>query len=223
MSNDIGPDGLTEQQRAAGYAPRKHSVAAGIRGNARGLETPLTEAELATGGGYGPAITDVDCTPRPRYGESRAKFEARMRSYGVDMEALNREVRQRNRAAALRGVTADGSTFKVLGPESAQFAAQFFTQCACGWCGIRVADPEVARREYDAHACAAQSIGDDAVSRAQSHAGKATMPAKRTAAVLKPALEEQRIDETSQALQGLRPDVGDLDDLEQRVRMLEPK
>jgi hypothetical protein len=198
----IGPDGLTDTQRALGYAPRKHSVAAGQR--QRPLAEPLNESELATGGGYGPAITDVDCTPRPRYGESQAKFEARMRSYGADVEALKREVRQRNRAAALKqGTWPDGATF-------------YFTQCACGWHGLREADPEVARREYDGHTCAAESIGDDAVSRAQAHAGKATMPAKRMAAVLKPALEQPAADEPA-----LVPSRQDLDDLEQRVALLE--
>lgn len=206
MSDDIGPDGLTDQQRAAGYAPRRHSVAAGARGNARPLAEPLTEAELATGGGYLPAITDVDCTPRPRYGESQAAFLKRMASYGADVEALKREVRQRNRANALKsGTWPDGATYYV-------------TQCACGWCGLRVTDPEVARREYDGHTCAAEGIGDDAVSRAQAHAGKATMPPRRQAAVLKPALEQPVIDEPA-----LVPSRQDLDDLEQRVRLLEPK
>jgi hypothetical protein len=129
-----------------------------------------------------------------------------MASYGADVEALKREVRQRNRAAALRdGVWPDGAVF-------------YFTQCACGWHGLRVADPEVARREYDGHTCAAESIGNDAVSRAQAHAGKATMPAKRTAAVLKPALAEQAVDDRA-----LVPSRQDLDDLEQRVQLLEPK
>lgn len=199
MSNldDIGPDGLTAAQRAAGYAPRKHSVAAGLRQSA--LAEPLTEAELRTGGGYGPAITDVDCTPRPRYGESQAKFLARMASYGADVEVLKREVRQRNRAAALRVVLRSGSVERWESVEAAVQAGRvgidaYFTQCACGWCGLRVADPEVARREYDAHTCAAESIGDDAVSRAQAHAGKATMPPRRTAAVLKPAPEPETIE-----------------------------
>jgi hypothetical protein len=208
MSDDIGPDGLTAAQRAAGYAPRRHSVAYGAR-RQPDLATPLTEAELATGGGYGPAITDVDCTPRPRYGESRAKFEARMRSYGVDMEALNREVRQRNRAAALKqGMWPDGAVF-------------YFTQCACGWCGLRVNDPEVARREYDAHSCVAEGLGDAAVDRAQAHAGKATMPPRRTAAVLKPALEQPVADEP--ALVPSRRDIEDLDEASQRFALLDLK
>lgn len=201
----IGPDGLTDQQRAAGYAPRKHSVAAGAR-RQPDLATPLTEAELATGGGYGPAITDVDCTPRPRYGESQAAFLKRMASYGADVEALKRVIRQRNRENALKtGAWPDGATYYV-------------TQCACGWHGLRVPDPEAARREYDAHTCAAEGIGDAAVDRAQAHAGKATMPPRRQAAVLKPALEQP-----AETLETLRPAPQDLDDLEQRVRMLEPK
>lgn len=182
--DDIGPDGLTPKQRAAGLAPRRHSVAAGVSAE---LATPLTEAELRTGGGYTPAISDVDCTPRPRYGESMAKFKARMAGYAREAGLVAHDVNRRNRVAALRGVTAEGQVIRVDGPVVAQVAA-YFTQCACGWCGLRVADPEVARREYDAHACAASSLGDDAVSRAQAHAGKATMPAKRKAAVLVPAL-----------------------------------
>lgn len=209
----IGPDGLTDQQRAAGYAPRRHSVAAGVRGNARQFAEPLTDEELRTGG-YQPAITDIDCTPRPRYGESQAKFLARMRGYGLNVEALNREVRQRNRAAALRGVTGDGQILRAALRE----AVQFFTQCACGWCGLRVADPEVARREYDAHACAAESLGDDAVTRAQAHAGKATMPARRPAAVLKPALSEGHVDEDGPVL---NPATAVLDDFEARVALLD--
>lgn len=223
----IGPDGLTDEQRAAGYAPRKHSVAAGARQlkaeHDRAFATPLTEAELATGGGYGPAITDVDCTPRPRYGESQAKFLARMASYGANVEALNRDIRQRNRAAALRTVgveTHAGSTRPT-----------YWTVCACGWCGLRVDDPEIARREYDAHVCAAESIGDDAVSRAQAHAGKATMPAKRTAAVLKPALAEQQDSPTvfaersgvvrSMLDKPTKQDLDELDDASKRYALLE--
>ena len=209
MSNpaDIGPDGLTDQQRAAGYAPRKHSVAYGARPQP-GLATPLSEAELATGGGYLPAITDVDCTPRPRYGESPAKFLKRMAGYGADVEALKSEMRQRNRAAALReGTWPDGATF-------------YYTQCACKWHGLRVADPEVARREYDTHACAAEGLGDAAVDRAQAHAGKATMPPRRTAAVLKPALEQPiPTADTRPAPQDLQ----DLDDATQRFALLDLK
>lgn len=209
MSDSIGPDGLTDQQRAAGRAPRRHSVAAGARGNARPLAEPLTDEELRTGGGYQPAITDIDCTPRPRYGESRAKFEARMRGYGLDMEALNREVKQRNRGAALReGIWPDGAVY-------------YFTQCACKWHGLRVADPEVARREYDAHACAADGLGDAAVARAQAHAGKATMPEKRTASVLKPALAEQRTEDAEPVLRPTRQDLDDLDDATKRFALLE--
>lgn len=208
MSDDIGPDGLTAAQRAAGYAPRKHSVAAGVRQlkAEQGLAEPLTEAELATGGGYVPAITDVDCTPRRRYGETAAAFAARMLGYQREREALDREVRQRNREAALKqGTWPDGAVF-------------YFTQCACKWHGLRHNDPEVARREYDAHTCAAESIGDDAVSRAQAHAGAATMPPRRQAAVMKPALEQP-----AETIETIRPAAQDLDDLEQRVRLLEPK
>jgi len=69
---------------------------------------PLTEAELKAGGGYAPAITSVDCTPRPRYGESQAAFEARMAGYGREMEVLRSDVKTRNRRAALRWLWKDG-------------------------------------------------------------------------------------------------------------------
>lgn len=53
------------------------------------------------------------------------------------------------------------------------------------------------------------------------------MPPRRTAAVLKPALadaDQQRLDpHTGLALESLRPAAQDLDDLEQRVKLLEPK
>lgn len=200
---------LTEARRATqdelATAARKHSTAAGER--QAPLAMPLTEAELShpRSEGYIPAITDVDCTPRPRYGESQAKFLVRMTSYGLDMQALKADIRQRNRAAALRtGTWPEGGTY-------------YFTQCACKWCGLRVADPEVARREYDAHACAAETIGDDVVSRAQAHAGKATMPAKRTMSVLKPALAQPPVDEIRPAKQ----DLDDLDEASQRFALLE--
>ena len=34
-----------------------------------------------------------------------------------------------------------------------QGISKYFTQCGCGWCGLRVEDPELARREYDKHPC----------------------------------------------------------------------
>ena len=94
------------------------------------------------------AITDVDCTQRPRWRETPAAFAVRMAAMGVDLAAVRAEAAQLNREAALRS---DGATY--------------WTHCACGWCGLRVADPEVARREYDAHACAVDDVGQAAVDR----------------------------------------------------------
>lgn len=93
------------------------------------------------------AITDVDCTPRPRRGEPVASFEARIRGYGRAIAAQAAANNKRNRAAALQPPTvgADG-------------IAQYFTRCSCGWCGLRVADPELAQREYDAHPCAMDAV-----------------------------------------------------------------
>lgn len=182
-------------------AARKYSTAAGEKQAA--LAAPLTEAELATGDGYGVGITDVDCTPRPRYGESRERFEARMRSYGVELEVLKTDVRIRNRRAALReGAWPDGAPY-------------YFTQCACGWCGLRVTDPEVARREYDAHACVAESVGQSAVDRAIAETDRMVL-VKRPRAVLQPAvMSSQEADRSP-----VRVEVA-TDDTEQRMALLE--
>lgn len=184
-------------------AIRRHPTEYGSRPQPA-LRDPLTEAELAHphGQGYGVAITDVDCTPRPRYGESQAAFLRRMAGYGADVAALQRDLRLKNRQAALRRI------------EQLNGDIVYWTQCACGWCGLRVLDPELARREYDVHACAAESIGDDAVSRAQAHSGKATMPARRKAAVLQPALAGAVVDESVKRTQSQ-------DDTAERFALLE--
>jgi hypothetical protein len=165
---------VSEPRRAAQAelvaAARRYSTAAGSA--QPDLRSPLTESELAAGEGFGVAISSVDMTPRPRYGESRQAFEARMQSYGIRLSDLRRETNQRNRQAALRSV-------------DTRHGLQYFTQCACGFCGLRVEDPEVARREYDAHDCAAAGVGQAAVDRAITGSVE-----KRTAAVLKPALGE---------------------------------
>jgi hypothetical protein len=101
----------------------------------------------------GIGITDVDCTPRDLRREgylSEAQYnraiELKAKQNALTAKSTN-ELRtgigKRNRAAALQ--------LSVLGADGIE---QFFTQCACGWCGLRVTDPELARREYDAHACA---------------------------------------------------------------------
>lgn len=47
----------------------------------------LTPEELAAGDGYEPAMDDIDCTPRPRLGESLRKFRKRMAEVIIDGEA----------------------------------------------------------------------------------------------------------------------------------------
>lgn len=59
-----------------------------------------------------------------------AAFQAAARSQAIRL----------NRASALRTVVADGVTVH-------------YAACACRWHGLRVSDPEVALREYDAHPC----------------------------------------------------------------------
>jgi len=96
-----------------------------------------------------PAITEVDCSPRPRYRETQEQFAARIKSYSSDLASMRKQTSRLNRNDALRWSTAtDG-------------AKQYFARCACGWCGLSVSDPELAKREYDDHACAmdAEEIG----------------------------------------------------------------
>lgn len=204
---------LTEQRRRATQAEletasRKYSTAAGEAANRAGLASPLTAAELATGDGYGVGITDVDCTPRPRYSESRERFEARIAEMEKAAGLQRREVNQRNRAAALRQI------------ELPAGAIAYWTACACGWCGLRVDDPEVARREYDAHACAAENVGQAAVDRAIEAAAHPHAPlVKRTQHVLQPALAEIKPAEVGE-LERMTADVP-VDEAEQRFQLLE--
>lgn len=215
----IGPDGLTDMERALVRRPTRkltdEQMNANLRAAVKGhtphgdrkqaeLKAPLTEAELKAGGGWMPAITDVDMTPRPRYRESQAAFEARMASYGADVQALRNETRLRNRAAALRSV------------ETATGALAYFTQCACGWCGLRVEDPEVARREYDAHVCAAAGIGQAAVDRAIAETDRNVL-VKRERHVLQPSVVAPVVESEVPRTAVVE------DDFEQRVKLLETK
>jgi hypothetical protein len=119
------------------------------------------------------AIDDVDCTPRPRYRESREAFDLRMRAMEAQAGALRREVDVLNRSLSVRPVNAaDGSIKHVA-------------SCACRWHGLEQADPEVARREYDAHPC---SIADgDSIHR--TYRGPVD---KRPDSTLVPATAEER-------------------------------
>lgn len=165
---------VIERQRLLEAAVARGGPAAVAAGSVQpALASPLTEIELANGDGYAVGITSVDMTPRPRYRESPAAFVARMQAMGADLAELTREVKLRNRRGALRSI-----------------GDLVWTQCACGWCGLRVTDPEVARREYDAHDCAATGVGQSAVDRAIAETDKTTL-AKRTKHVLQPALADR--------------------------------
>lgn len=190
----------------------RHSTVAGSVQPA--LKTPLTKEELASGNspGYEPAITSVDMTPRPRYGESRARFESRMAGYGVNMAALRKDVALRNRKEAIRSQEAHAGEQFPLG-------VAYWTVCGCGYCGLKVGDPEVARREYDSHACAAENVGQSAVDRAIAEVDKTTLT-RRTTMVLQPSLpqpgqqDERQVERrTVAAVEG--------DSAEQRFALLE--
>lgn len=224
---------LTDEQMNANLrAAVKGHTPHGDRKQAE-LAAPLTDAELKAGGGWMPAITDVDMTPRPRYRESQAAFEARMASYGADVQALRNETRLRNRSSALRVVLRSGSVERWESVEPAVQAgrvtvAAYFTQCACGWCGLRVEDPEVARREYDAHVCAAASVGQAAVDRAIAETDRNVL-VKRERHVLQPSLStrERPVESWSPVTDAEREllwkDEPQVDEFEQRVKLLETK
>jgi len=244
MSNDIGRLDL-ESYRAMSRSERRaafraagsnddrqallvlgialHSTAAGAE--QQDLVEPLTAADLAAGEGYTPAITSVDSTPRPRYGESRAKFEARMAGYRRDVDIVRADVARRNRALALHVVLDTGQVAKWADVEHEVEAgrlavASYFARCACGLTGLRVGDPEVARREYDAHACRADSIGQDAVDRAQACADKPTIAKRLAPAVLVPAVAEVA-DAVTTTDERTVVATASLDDAEQRFALLE--
>lgn len=98
------------------------------------------------------AITSVDCTPRAPSREgypSEALYQRALMMWNrlndkleSELNALIKQNSKRNRMAALQPV--------VYGANGEPL---YFTKCACKWHGLRVSDPEVARREYDAHAC----------------------------------------------------------------------
>lgn len=221
----IGPDGLTDMERAIGRRPTRKLTDEQMNANLRAavaghtpygdrkqseLASPLTEAEFRAGGGYLPAITDVDMTPRPRYRETQQAFEARMAAMGHQLETLGREVMKRNRDAALRHV------------ELANGYERWWTVCSCGFCGLRVEDPEVARREYDAHVCAAVGVGQAAVDRAIAETDRNVL-VKRTRAVLQPSVA-QVVDEAIATLDKHQVHGAEVeDDFEQRVKLLEHK
>lgn len=151
---------------------------------------------------YGVAIESVDMTPRPRYRESQAAFQARMAKMDHQIGSVGREVKKRNRDAAVRHV------------ELPNGYERWWTVCSCGFCGLRVEDPELARREYDAHDCAAAGVGQAAVDRAVAETDRNTL-VKRTQHVLKPSVVTAEEAPVVTAV--------DIDGAEQRFALLELK
>ena len=109
-------------------------------------ETPLADADVTPTDRFKelPDGIDADVAEErikrafAKHGDRRK--ERRARELAAHMEAERREAVRLNRASALRTVVVDGIT-------------QHFGACACRWHGLRVSDPEVALREYDAHPC----------------------------------------------------------------------
>lgn len=170
-------------------------------------EDELAHRRFGLAADEGVGITDVDCTPRPRYRESQEAFAKRMRGMWLEADGKTRIVARRNRTAALRTL------------ENGLHA----TFCACGFRGLQVSDPEVARREYDAHVCAIAETGDVIHRRYRGPIDR------RPASRLIPALAEERI-KLGVALPGdevvsvkLDADDEPVDDFAARVALLESK
>lgn len=198
-------------------AIRRYSTAAGEAANRVPLASPLTAAELASGPADcdGVGITSVDMTPRPRYGDTQAKFEARMHAMGVVLEHRKALNAQENRANALKSVEVETSAQFPIG-------VAYWTQCACRWCGIRVGDPEVARREYDAHPCRADGIGQAAVDRAIAETDRQVLHRRETNhSVLKPAIPNESLDAALRDLKAPHVQRVEADEAIERFALLE--
>lgn len=110
-----------------------------------------------------PQIVDADTAPADRFKElelppgvdadeaterikrafakhGKRRQERRDREVAAHQAAERAEAIRLNRGNALRTVVVEGVTLH-------------FGACACRWHGVRVSDPEVALREYDAHPC----------------------------------------------------------------------
>lgn len=132
----------------------------------------------------------------------RARQEARDEYWsgsGTEFAAEYRLAQALNRAGALRG------------PVSIEGVDHWWAVCVCRWRSLRVKDPELALREYDAHPCSIP-VEDDAPMRAQRDLNNHTLVerpdgtfgmARRPASTLIPALAQERTAADEQALAGV--------------------
>lgn len=167
-----------------------------------------------------PVISDVDCTPcAPRregyisdaqHQRAVQMFEQRMATLERQHRAMVQTYNRRNRAVALQP--------PVTGPNGELL---YFTRCACKWHGLRVADPEVARREYDAHACSlVDADGQWQPGQTLHRKTEAPLPASwaaETKAMLAPKVEILPVDDTPVVV------TTEVDGTEQRMKLLELK
>lgn len=117
-----------------------------------------------------------------RGAKRHARFGAAL---AAEAEADRRTTYLDNRNGALRGpVLIDG-------------VEHWWCVCVCRWTGLRVRDPEVAKREYDAHPCSIHA--DQAVDRALAELDGVTLT-KHPKSTLVPALAERRTDADNAAL-----------------------
>lgn len=125
-----------------------------------------------------------------------ARRSARATAIALETQVEVSQALQDNRNGALRG------------PISVNGVDHWWCVCVCRWQGLRVPDPEVARREYDKHPCRIAFHDDAVVDRAIAElAQTAREDGQRTNALTKragstaiPALEQQRSAAEEQAL-----------------------
>lgn len=153
------------------------------------------------------------------HGRRHDKFLAQLEA---EQAAERRLAWSTNREAALRG------------PVDLAGTPHWWCVCACRWSGLRVPDPEVAKREYDKHPCSMN--GDAAVDRALAElentnretTSRTTQLTKRPGSSLVPALAEQRTSGDEVLLGGERQVVAveaeeQVDAVEKRMSLLELK
>lgn len=136
---------------------------------------------------------------------------------GASARGLQRSARagaaiDRIMADRRRAVTADNREAALKSMVDANGVTQYFTTCACRWHGLQVTDPELARREYDAHPCSAPS--GDAIHR--EYRGPKD---KRPKSTMRPAFDSEIARAGLQGFRDVTKQV--IDDAEQRMALLE--
>lgn len=171
----------------------------------------------------------VDEPPADRFAEVAVPIDGiaaaleRLRAKGAARKHAQHARARAEHAAMVRAEVTRPNRDNAVQTVEENGLVRYFARCACNWCGLRVDDPELARREYDAHPCTI--TGDDAVERAQQNVdrdvfdratGKLVVP-KRTADQMQVATGLRHDVETSAAPAITQTE----DDAAQRFALLE--